>query len=247
MKPRSDILALIPARGGSKGVPRKNVLPVAGKPLVVHSIEHALASRHITRTIVSTDDAEIAAIAVAAGAQVPFRRPAEYANDTATDLDVFRHALDWLLFEQGYFPDLVVHLRPTSPARRPEKIDEAIELMLSHPEADSLRSVCPVEHTPYKMWKVSGDYIEPAFPIEGMPEAHSAPRQKLPVVYAHNGYVDIIRPRTVLDHGSMCGPCVLPFFVEQPGDLDTWDQVSAVERAVLALRRTVALEPSWRH
>ena len=89
---RREVLALIPARGGSKSVPRKNVLPIGGKPLIVHSIEHALTCTLVTRTIVSTDDDEIAGIATRHGAEVPFRRPAEYATDTATDLDVFVHA-----------------------------------------------------------------------------------------------------------------------------------------------------------
>lgn len=247
MKAKAEILALIPARGGSKGVPRKNVLPVAGKPLIVYSIEHALASRYVTRTVVSTDDSEIAAVALAAGAEVPFRRPAEFAADDSTDLEVFRHALEWLLFEQGYFPDLVLHLRPTSPARRPAKIDRAIELMLEHPEADSLRSVCLAEHTPYKMWKIVGNYMEPAFRVEGMPEAHSAPRQKLPPIYAHNGYVDIVRPRTIFDLDSMCGACVLPYLVEQPGDLDTIDQLPALERALTVIGRSSVEELPWPH
>src|SRR5262245_15308585 len=91
-----EVLALIPARGGSKGIPRKNLLPLAGKPLIAFSIEQARASRLITRTIVSTDDDEIAAEASRYGAEVPFMRPAEFARDSSTDHEVFRHALEWL-------------------------------------------------------------------------------------------------------------------------------------------------------
>ena len=133
------ILALIPARGGSKGIPRKNLVPLLGKPFIAYSIEQALASAWITRTVVSTDDAEIAAAARQFGAETPFMRPAEFAQDHSLDLEVFQHALRWLKKEEGYTCDLVVHLRPTGPVRRVEVIDEAIELMLAHPEADALR------------------------------------------------------------------------------------------------------------
>src|SRR5262249_25075379 len=114
---KPDVLALIPARGGSKSVPRKNLLPVGGKPLIAYSIGHALAASSITRTIVSTDDDEIARVAAEHGADVPFRRPAQFATDFATDLEVFRHALEWLAEEEDYVPELVVHLRPTGPVR----------------------------------------------------------------------------------------------------------------------------------
>jgi len=135
---RREILALIPARGGSKGIPRKNIKVVAGKPLIAYSIEQALASRFITRTIVSTDDPEIAQVAREFGAKVPFMRPGEFAQDLSPDIDVFRHALKWLRDRDGYACDLVVHLRPTGPVRRVELIDQAIELILNDPEADSL-------------------------------------------------------------------------------------------------------------
>src|SRR4249919_39335 len=112
-----NILALIPARGGSKSIPRKNLLPIAGKPLIAYSIEHALMSQHVTRTVVSTDDPEIASVARACGAEVPFMRPAEFAQDLSTDLEVFRHALTWLREHERYECGLVVHLRPTGPVR----------------------------------------------------------------------------------------------------------------------------------
>ena len=111
---RPEVLALIPARGGSKGIPRKNLLMLAGRPLIHYSIEQALASTRITRTIVSTDDDEIAKVARDAGAEVPFMRPAEYAQDLSTDLDVFRHALT-TLGSAGYRCDCVVQCRRTGP------------------------------------------------------------------------------------------------------------------------------------
>jgi N-acylneuraminate cytidylyltransferase len=230
----TEVLALIPARGGSKSVPRKNVLPLAGKPLIAWSIGHALACRSVTRTVVSTDDEEIAGVARQYGAEVPFTRPAEFATDTATDLVVFRHALEWFAKHEGYRPELVVHLRPTGPVRSVHLIEQAIEAMLTHPEADALRSVSLAEQTPYKMWRTDGPYLVPALTLPGLAEAHSMPRQALPPVYWQNGYVDVIRPRAILEHGSMVGTRVLPFIIEDlPHDLDYADQIPALERALL--------------
>jgi CMP-N,N'-diacetyllegionaminic acid synthase len=229
---RVEVLALIPARGGSKSVPRKNLLKVAGKPLIAYSIGHARACSLITRTIVSTDDAEIAEVARQFGAEVPFMRPAEFASDAATDLQVFRHALEWL-GERGYRPDMVVHLRPTGPVRDVRIIEHAIGLMTKHLEADSLRAVGLAEQTPYKMWRIDGSYLRPALDLPGFPEAHSMPRQRLPAIYWQNGYVDIVRPRTVLELDSMVGKVVLPFVIEgKIHELDYPDQIPALERAV---------------
>ncbi len=235
---RPHVLALIPARGGSKSVPRKNLLPVAGKPLIAYSIRHALACSAITRTLVSTDDREIAEVAREHGAEVPFSRPAEFAGDFATDLQVFRHALAWLADEEGYVPELVVHLRPTGPVRDVALIERAIALMLKHPEADALRSVSLAEQTPYKMWRIEDSYLRPLIELSGFPEAHSMPRQKLPQAYWQNGYVDIVRPRAIVEYDSMVGKVVLPFIVEgKIHELDYPEQIPALEQAVLAWER----------
>src|SRR3954469_2165589 len=135
----NEVLALIPARGGSKGIPRKNVIDIAGKPLIAWSIEHALAAARVTRVVVSTDDEEIASVAAAWGADVPFLRPAEFAQDLSPDIDVFRHALEFLARE-SYTPEMVVHLRPTGPVRRVDDIDAAIGLLASDPDADAVRA-----------------------------------------------------------------------------------------------------------
>ncbi len=223
-----EVLALIPARGGSKGLPRKNVLPLAGRPLIAHSIGQALEARTITRTVVSTDDAEIAEAARSAGAEVPFARPAELAGDLSTDLEVFRHALETLAGE-GYEPELVVHLRPTNPLRRAGRIDEAVALLAADPEADSLRSVSKPTQTPYKMWRLQGSYLVPLLPLPGV-EAVNMPRQALPEVWSHDGYVDVVRPRTVLELGSMTGARVLPFYVDEPVvDVDSADDLRRAE------------------
>ena len=233
-----EVMALIPARGGSKSVPRKNLLPVAGKPLIAYSIGHALACSSVTRTVVSTDDVEIAEVAEQYGAEVPFMRPAEFATDFATDLEVFRHAIQWFAEEQAYVPELIVHLRPTGPVRDIALIERAIQLMLKHPEADALRAIGLAEQTPYKMWRIEDSYLRPLVELRGFPEAHSMPRQKLPAAYWQNGYVDIVRPRTVIELDSMVGNVVLPFVIEGPiHELDYPDQIPALERAVEAWQR----------
>lgn len=232
---KPQVMALIPARGGSKSVPRKNLLPVAGRPLIAYSIMHALACSSISRVLVSTDDEEIADVARQCGADVPFKRPAEAASDTATDFQVFHHALSWLSEHESYSPELVVHLRPTGPVREVELIARAVELMLENPEADALRSVGTAEQTPYKMWRVDGSLLRPLIELPGHPEAHSMPRQKLPTAYWQNGYVDIVRPRTILELESMTGRVVLPFIVEgKIHELDYVEQIPALEAAVKA-------------
>ncbi len=230
----TEVLALIPARGGSKALPRKNVLPVAGKPLIAYSIETARASRLVTRTLVSTDDEEIASVAREYGAEVRFRRPAELAQDDSTDFDAFAHALAWLRDEEAYVPELVAHLRPTNPVRRAERVDEAIRVLLDDPQADSLRSVSWPEQSPYKMWRIEAGYLRPLLQAEGLPDAHSVPRQRLPEVWWQNGYVDVIRSRTILELRSMSGERVLPFVIEEA--FVEIDYADAVERAEALLR-----------
>ena len=236
---RPEILALIPARGGSKGIQRKNLVMVAGKPLIAHTIDQGRASRYVTRVIVSTDDGEIAQVARSYGAEVPFMRPAVYAQDLSPDIEPFRHALEWLRDNEGYTPELVVHLRATGPVRRVELVDQAIEQILADPSADSLRSVSWPTQTPYKMWSPNDQgYVEPLLSVEGLPDSHSMPRQMLPEVFWQNGYVDIVRPRTLLELGSMAGGRVMPFIVNEPiYELDYPETIPLIEEALESLAR----------
>jgi CMP-N,N'-diacetyllegionaminic acid synthase len=240
-----EVLALIPARGGSKSIPGKNIIEIAGKPLIAWSILQALDSGRITRVVVSTDDAEIAAVAERYGAEVPFVRPSEYAHDLAPDIDVFRHALTLLGESESYAPEVVVHLRPTGPVRRVSDIDDAIDLLLCHPEADSVRSVSLVHQSPYKMWKVREDgSMEPLLLLPGIPDCQSRPRQSLPPVYWQNGYVDVVRPRAVLEKESMWGDSVLPFFVETKlFDLDYPEDIAPMQEALT--RREAGMELAY--
>ena len=224
------ILALIPARGGSRGIIRKNVRVVAGKPLIAFSIEQALSSSLINRVIVSTDDEEIASVSGEWGAEVPFMRPAEFAQDLSPDIDVFVHALRWLQEHEGYEPDIVVHLRPPVPVRTVEVIDKAVQMFIDHPEADSLRSICSPLQSPYKMWRIEDGLLQPLLTLDGVSESYNMARQSLPAVYRQSGYIDITRPRTVLEMGMMNGRVILPFFVEERGvDLDYEEDLEKLE------------------
>ncbi|HEX3230633.1 MAG TPA: acylneuraminate cytidylyltransferase family protein [Pyrinomonadaceae bacterium] len=229
-----QVLALIPARGGSKGIPRKNVMSLAGKPVIAYSILQAQASQRINRIVVSTDDPETIQLAKQWGAEAPFVRPAEYAQDSSPDIDVFRHALSWLKEQEGYEPDLVVHLRPTGPVRRVGLIDQAVDLLAAHPEADAVRSVGTAHQTPYKMWRITSEgRLQPLLRIDGVADCQSLPRQQLPAVYWQNGYVDVIRPRAVLEKNSMWGDCAIPFIVEETlFELDYPEDIPAIEKAL---------------
>ena len=226
-----QVLAIIPARGGSKGIPRKNIRSFAGYPLIAYSICAALHSASVTRVIVSTDDEEIAAIARQLGAEVPFLRPAEYARDATVDLPVFQHALRWLDENEGYRPEVVVQLRPTSPIRPVGLVDQAVELLLAHPPADSVRGVVPAGQNPYKMWRIApAGNLEPLLSLEGQPEPYNAPRQSLPPVYWQTGHIDALRPRVILEQGSMSGQVILPLMVDPRYTVDL-DSLSDWQRA----------------
>ena len=160
------VMAVIPARGGSKGVPRKNIALLGGKPLIAYAIEVARGSQVIDAAIVSTDDAEIAAVAREYGADVPFLRPAELAGDDAPDIGFLRHALEWVETHRGWHPDILVILQPTMPFRTVADVDGALRFMLGQ-GCDSLRTLAlPAQVTPYKMWfledEKSPEYRQPA-------------------------------------------------------------------------------------
>jgi CMP-N,N'-diacetyllegionaminic acid synthase len=210
-------LGLTLGRGGSKGLPGKNVRPLHGRPLITWAIAAGLASRSLDRVLCSTDDDEIAEACRAWGGDVPFRRPAEFAQDHSTDLDVFSHALEWLARNERRLPEFMVQLRPTQPFREPEWIDRAIALMRADRTITCVRSVAMSPITPYKMWKLdSTGRLLPLLELEGVAEPFNMPRQKLPPVYWHTGQLDVIRTDTLLD-GSMTGNNIQALVV----DVDT--------------------------
>ena len=198
-------VAIVPARGGSKSIPRKNIRPIGGIPLLAYSIEAALRARQVDRVMVSTDDEEIAEVARAWGAEVPFLRPAAIAGDATPDLPVFQHVLDWLEANASGIPEIVVQLRPTSPLRPPECVDAAIDLLRTDETIDSVRSVVSASQNPYKMWRLHVDGTLTPLMDDGTPEPYNRPRQELPQTYWQTGHVDAIRTRVIREQRSISG------------------------------------------
>ena len=210
------VLALIPARGGSKGIPRKNIRTFAGYPLIAWSIAAAKQASCVSRVVVSTDDEEIAAVAREYGAETPFLRPAELAQDTTTDLPVFEHALTRLEEAEGYRPDFVIQLRPTSPVRPKDCLDSAVKLLREHADADCVRGVVPAGQNPHKMWRFAGEGrpMRPLLEVEGIAEPYNAPRQILPPVYWQTGHIDAIRVSTIKQKKSLTGDVIYPLVID---------------------------------
>jgi len=230
-----EVLAIIPARGGSKGIKRKNLIDFRGKPLIVHSIEHALNSKIVTRVIVSTEDAEIKSVALSAGAEVPFDRPNELAEDHVLDIPVFQHALKWLKDNENYEPQIVVHLRATTPYRKPHWIDEAVELMAKNPQADSVRSVSEPEKHPYRMFTIDNEgWLDPIMKHEH-PVPYLLRRQDLPPVYYYNCVIDVTKPQTIFGMDSMTGDRILPYIMD-PDEVMDIDSLRDLKLAEFLLR-----------
>jgi len=234
----TEVLAIVPARGGSKGIPRKNIRAFAGHPLIAYSIAAALQAESVSRVIASTDDEEIAAVARTYGAEVPFLRPPELASDSSTDLPTFEHALHWLQVNQGYAPDVVVQLRPTSPLRPPGLVDRAVRTLMDRADADSVRGVVPAGQNPHKMWRLNGEDkgMEPLLHVEGLAEPYNAPRQDLPQIYWQTGHIDAIRVSTILRQHSMSGKTIYPLVIDPryTVDIDSladWTRYEAVVHA----------------
>ncbi len=232
---KDEILALIPARGNSKSIPRKNIRDFAGYPLIAYSIIAALRSKHVTRVIVSTDNEEIAAVSREFGAETPFSRPAELARDDTMDFPVFEHALLWLEKNEKYKPEMIVQLRATSPVIPIRLIDDAIEALINHPEADSIRGVVPSGQNPYKMWHIQANgTMKPVLQIDGLSESYNTPRQKLPETYWQTGHIDVLRRETILGKRSMSGDTIIPVVIDPAFaiDIDTLLDWKRAERLV---------------
>lgn len=225
------IIALIPARAGSKRVANKNVRPLNGHPLIAYTIAAALTSGVFARVIVSTDSEAIAAIARHYGAEVPFLRPAEYATDTSPDIEWLRDLLTRLR-DAGEMAEVFSLLRPTSPFRQAETIRRAWTQFLAAGEADSLRAVEKCKQHPGKMWIVRGNRMTPLLlNPRGVPW-HSTPYQALPEVYVQNASLEIAWTRVVLEGGSIAGDVITPFLTEGAEGFDIneqWDWWRAEE------------------
>ena len=213
-------LGIIPARGGSKGIPKKNIAPLAGKPLLAYTIEQAAdKASGLDKFVISTDDRGIADVAKSLGAEVPFLRPADLAEDDTPDLPVIQHALEFFNWE----PELIVILRPTCPLRTAEDISQSIGLLKS-PETHSVRSVTLAEHSPYWMYKVEEDRLVK------FAEGDYPRRQDLPQIYRLNGVVDATKA-SIVKKGSLYGDNIAPLIIEPERaiDIDTPQDLKIAE------------------
>ena len=226
-----NILGLITARGGSKGIPHKNIVPIAGRPLLAYTCMAALASQSISRVVLSTDDDEIAGVGREYGVQVPFMRPPELAGDNTPSIAVAQHALHWLAQHENWTADILVLLQPTSPLRQAHHIDEALEMMTAS-GADSVVSVVKVPHhfSPYKVlenrdgWLVN--FWQDALPFDALN------RHNLPTFYARNGpAVLVTRASIVLETNSFYGQHIAPYEMSEAEsfDIDTPFDLRLVE------------------
>jgi CMP-N,N'-diacetyllegionaminic acid synthase len=203
-----EVFALVTARSGSKGVPDKNLKQIGNHSLLEWSIKASLKTSQITKTFLSTDSAEYAKLGESYGAIVPFLRPLELASDSAVDFDVIHHFLSSLKAS----PDVIVHIRPTTPLRNPLIIREAVEYFVKFKnEITSLRSVHEMSESAYKTFEVSEKGL--LKPIASVPDGDKAnlPRQAFPKTYQANGYVDVLNPEFILKERKLHGDKIFAF------------------------------------
>lgn len=225
----SNVIALIPARSGSKGVPHKNIKSLGGHPLIEWSIKGCLKSRLIDRVIVSTDSPAYAELAIKLGAEAPFLRPAEIAGDRSTDYDFVLHALDWFN-DHGEEPKFLVHIRPTTPYRSPALIDAAIEAFWNKPRATALRSVHEMSESAYKTFEITTANLLKRLGADSTAlDAANNARQQFPATYQANGYVDVLSSQFVRSHALIHGDWVIPFITPAVVEVDTEDDFAHLE------------------
>lgn len=245
----SGVIALIPARAGSKGVPNKNVRPLGGHSLLAWSIQACRRARLIDRVVVSTDSPEYAELAVRLGAEAPFLRPADISGDRATDLTFVLHALDWFAAHGGE-PDYIVHIRPTTPMRDPALIDAAIRRFQEADGATALRSVHEMSESAYKTFEIAptGQLKKVGAGDTALDAANDA-RQQFPRTYQANGYVDVLSTRFVRASGLLHGDRVMPFVTPPVVEVDTEDDFAHLEYqlARLASARGIATQLFEQH
>ena len=229
MKKQANVVGIVPARGGSKGVPKKNIKEIGGFPMIAYSIAAAKAVENMDRCIVSTDCEEIAGIARKFGGDVPFLRPSEFATDSSTDIEYIKHAIGWFNENEGYIPEYWVLLRPTTPLREPKVIRDAIRTMIGHPEATSLISIHEFAETPGKMFGMQDGFLHGLCPMDPRPEYFTLPRQEFAPAYFGNGYVDIVKSSTVINKNSCFGSRMIGFETPDTGEIDVPEDFKRVD------------------
>jgi CMP-N,N'-diacetyllegionaminic acid synthase len=248
MNKDANIVALIPARAGSKRVPDKNIRLLAGHPLMAYSISAALQSRIFSGVIVSTDSQHYADIAKYYGAEVPFMRPAEFAGDSSPDIEWVTHTIDQLR-KDGREYDCFSILRPTSPFRLPETIRRAWHTFIAQEGVDSLRAVEKCSQHPGKMWVVRGNRMMPLLPFGPAKQPwHSSQYPTLPEIYVQNASLEIAKASVVFEDKTIAGNVLIPFFTLNYEGFDVnsnydWDLAEYLVKNNQARLPAVALSP----
>jgi len=225
-----SMIAIIPARSGSKGVPGKNIKLLGGIPLFAFSIIAAKMMPSVSRVIVSTDSEEYAEIAKDYGAEVPFLRPNEISGDKSTDFDLFLHALNWFKENENLIPEYILHLRPTTPLRNPQIMEDAVKLFIENKNlASSLRSGHTAPESPYKWFLKNDDNYFKGLRDDLTPEKVNLPRQSFPSVYIPDGYIDILKSSVILTTGTLHGDKMLVFESPFCVEVDTKDDFEYLE------------------
>ena len=221
MSNKFKILSIIPARGGSKGIPKKNIYPLCGKPLMVYTIEAAKGSKYISRTILSSDSHDIIDIAYKYGVEVPFIRPKELAEENTPTLPVIQHAVEWLKENEDYIPDYIILLQPTSPLRTSRHIDEALEKLI-YSDADSIVSVVKVPHqyNPYSIMEMKDGFLKPFLEYDELKNI----RQLKPTFYARNGAaIYAFTYECLMKRNSIYGDKILAYEMSREESIDIDD------------------------
>ena len=241
-KKQIKILGIIPARGGSKGIPRKNIALLCGKPLIAYTIETASMSKMLDATIISTDDTEIAGIAREYGGDAPFLRPPELARDESPDIDFLKHAQEWVENNRGWHPEILVILQPTLPFRRAEDVDSTLRFMIEQ-NCDSVRTLAlPTHITPFKMWFLDDPEtgkMSPVLKTDFYDELLTdVPRQKLRPAYWQPGVVIATRPKFV-KQGRVFGPDLRGYVIDIKNALDI-DEPEDLEYAEYLMKKRIS-------
>jgi CMP-N,N'-diacetyllegionaminic acid synthase len=224
----SEVFAIIPARSGSKGVKDKNIKKLCGYSLLEWSINAAKLSKLIDRVFISTDSAKYAKIGKNLGAEVPFLRPSSISGDSASDIDFVLHAIDEFS-KMGHDPNYIVHIRPTTPIRDPEVIDNAISLFQKSNMFNSLRSVHLMSESSYKTFEINNESLTPLSLLSDLKVDTNAPRQSFPETYQANGYVDVLSTSFIRKNKEIHGKKILPFITETAYEVDTLEDFNFLE------------------
>ncbi len=217
----NNIIAIIPARSGSKSIKNKNLQVINGKSLLQRAVEFALKIENISKVIVSTDSIKYQKLAISYGAECPFLRPKKISGDTSFDIDVFKHCLNWMSENQKFYPDIVINMRPTYPFREIKDFNYAIKKISNNKTIDSIKSVCKIPFPLEKTWTIKNKfYLQNSIYKNFDKEYWNMPRQKLKQYYVQNGNIDILRASLILKN-KMSGKKIFTIVQDHFYDIDS--------------------------